>query len=138
MFQWYASSAVCNAYLPDLDPEDSTDVEEPMSQFARSRWFTRGWTLQELIAPKIVKFYVRDWKIRGTKADMSRAVLAVTGIDEKVLHDSSAIFDVSVARRISWAAGRRKTSLEDIDYSLLGIFSVSMPMLYDEGGKAFI
>lgn len=138
MFWLYASSVVCYAYLSDLDPKGDLDAENPSSQFARSRWFRRGWTLQELIAPKIVEFYDRDWTFRGTKADLSRAVSAVTGIDGDALCDSSALPQISVARRMSWAAGRETSRLEDIAYSLLGIFDVNMPMLYGEGEKAFI
>lgn len=138
MFHLYASSAVCYAYLSDLDPEGVVDAENPTSQFAQSRWFRRGWTLQELIAPKTVEFYDRDWKFRGTKADLSRAISAVTGIDGDVLRDSSALFQIPVARRMSWAAGRQTSRLEDNAYSLLGIFDVNMPMLYGEGEKAFI
>lgn len=138
MFQLYASSVVCYAYLSDLNPEGDVDVENPTSQFAQSRWFRRGWTLQELIAPKIVEFYGSDWMFRGTKADLSRAISAVTGIDGDVLRDSSALFQIPVARRMSWAAGRQTSRLEDNAYSLLGIFDVNMPMLYGEGEKAFI
>lgn len=138
MFHLYASSAVCYAYLSDLDPEGGVDAENPTSQFAQSRWFRRGWTLQELIAPKTVEFYDRDWKFRGTKTDLSRAITAVTGIDGDVLRDSSALSQLPVARRMSWAAGRQTSRLEDNAYSLLGIFDVNMPMLYGEGEKAFI
>lgn len=138
MFQLYASSVICYAYLSDLDPEGDVDAENPRSQFARSRWFTRGWTLQELIAPKTVEFYDRKWNFRGTKADLSRAISAVTGIDGDVLRDSSALFQIPVARRMSWAAGRQTSRLEDNAYSLLGIFDVNMPMLYGEGEKAFL
>lgn len=85
-----------------------------------------------------MEFYDRDWKFRVTKADLGRAVSAVTGIDDEVLRDSSALFGIPVSRRMSWAAGRKTTRLEDIAYSLLGIFNVNMPMLYGEGEKAFI
>lgn len=138
MFWLYASSVVCYAYLSDLDPQGDVDAEHSTSQFSRSRWFRRGWTLQELIAPKIVEFYDRDWTFRGTKVDLSRVVSAVTGIDGDVLCNSSALSQIPVARRMSWAAGRETTRLEDIAYSLLGIFDVNMPMLYGEGEKAFI
>ena len=138
MFQLYASSVVCYAYLFDLDRNGGVDAENLTSQLARSRWFSRGWTLQELIAPKNVEFYDRDWKFVGTKVDLSRAVSTVTGIDIDVLYDSSALFQIPVARKMSWAAGRQTSRLEDKAYSLLGIFDVNMPMLYGEGEKAFI
>lgn len=138
MFQLYASSVICYAYLSDLDPDGDVDPENQTSQFARSRWFRRGWTLQELIAPKTVEFYDRDWNSRGCKADLSRAISAITGIDSDVLRDSYALSQIPVARRMSWAAGRETSRLEDRAYSLLGIFDVNMPMLYGEGEKAFI
>lgn len=138
MFQLYASSVICYAYLSDLDPDGGVDAENQTSQFARSRWFRRGWTLQELIAPQTVEFYDRDWNSRGTKADLSRAISAITGIDGDVLRDSAALSQIPVARRMSWAAGRETSRLEDKAYSLLGIFDVNMPMLYGEGEKAFI
>jgi hypothetical protein len=108
-----------------------------MPKFAACRWFTRGWTLQELIAPEVVEFYNKEWTLRGTKAGLSKALEAVTGIDGQVLRDSTILADVPVARRMSWAANRRTTRVEDIAYCLLGIFDVSMPMLYGEGEKAF-
>jgi hypothetical protein len=140
MFQWYASVAVCYAYLADLNPEDHVDGEES-SQFVQGRWFTRGWTLQESIAPKVVEFYDRDWKFRGTKVSLSQAVSAATGIDDEMLCDISALFDIPVARRMSWAAQRQTTRLEDTAYSLLSIFeSTCLCSLYGEGegAKAFI
>ncbi|KAH6664080.1 HET domain protein [Halenospora varia] len=138
MYQWYEYSAVCYVYLPDLSPEDLVDAKESCSRFAKSRWFTRGWTLQELIAPKVVEFYDSTWNFRGTKADLCEAISIVTAIDEEVLRDSSLLYNIPVARRMSWAARRQTTRLEDIAYSLLGIFDVNMPMLYGEGEKAFI
>lgn len=140
MFHLYASSVVCYAYLSDdLDPNGGgADAETPASQLARSRWFSRGWTLQELIAPKNVEFYDRDWKFLGTKVDLSRAISTVTGIGIDVLCDSSALFQIPVAKKMSWAAGRQTSRLEDKAYSLLGIFDVNMPVLYGEGEKAFI
>ncbi|KFY10405.1 hypothetical protein V491_07660 [Pseudogymnoascus sp. VKM F-3775] len=138
MFKWYAASVVCYAYLSDLNPEDMVDGKGPSSRFAKSRWFTRGWTLQELIAPKSVEFYDREWRFRGSKAVLSKSISAITGIDCEVLHDSSALFGIPVARRMSWAANRQTTRLEDMAYSLLGIFDVNMPMLYGEGEKSFV
>lgn len=137
MFRWYASAAVCYAYLADLNAEDPVDAE-PTSQFARCRWFTRGWTLQELIAPTTVEFYDRDWTFRGTKATLGQAISTLTHIDHEVLRDSSVLFSLPIARRLCWAAHRRTTRVEDVAYSLMGICNVNMPMLYGEGDKAFI
>ena len=88
-------------------------------------------------SPEVVEFYDKEWTLRGTKASLSKALEAVTGIDGQVLRDSTILADVPVARRMSWAANRRTTRVEDIAYCLLGIFDVSMPMLYGEGEKAF-
>ena len=138
MFRWYASAVVCYAYLADLNAENPVDAEDPTSQFARCRWFTRGWTLQELIAPTTVEFYDQEWTLCGTKATLSRAISALTRIDEEVLCDSAVLFGLPIARRLSWAAHRQTTRLEDVAYSLLGICDVNMPMLYGEGENAFI
>jgi hypothetical protein len=137
MFAWYAGADVCYALLSDLDPLDTVDGPERTPNFAACRWFTRGWTLQELIAPKVVEFYDSEWTQRDTKASLSKELEAVTGIDGQVLLDSAILADIPVARRMSWAAKRRTTRVEDIAYCLLGIFDVSMPMLYGEGEKAF-
>ncbi len=138
MFRWYASAAVCYAYLADLKAEDPVDTADPTSQFARCRWFTRGWTLQELIAPITVEFYDQEWTLRGTKATLSRAISTLTRIDKEVLCDSAVLFGLPIARRLSWAAHRQTTRVEDAAYSLLGICDVNMPMLYGEGEAAFI
>jgi hypothetical protein len=138
MFAWYAASKVCYVFLSDLDPMDAVDPIEPTPKFAGSRWFTRGWTLQELIAPKVVEFYDQEWTLRGTRDSLVKALEVVTLIDGQVLQDSTVLADIPVARRMSWAAKRTTTRVEDIAYCLLGIFDVSMPMLYGEGEKAFI
>lgn len=129
MFRWYRNAAVCYAYLSDV---------EKISQLADSRWLTRGWTLQELVAPKDLRFYTTDWKYLGSKDDpqLLDALSGVTHIERSVL--STGQFDnVPVAKRMSWAAGRETTRVEDSAYCLLGIFDVNMPLLYGEGRKAF-
>lgn len=138
MFAWYAASDACYAFLTDLDPMDTANPPEPLLKFAACRWFSRGRTLQELIAPKVVEFYNKDWTLYGTKVGLSKMLEAITGIDGQVLRASAVLADIPVARRTSWAANRRTTRVEDIADSLLGIFDVSMPMLYGEGQKAFI
>ncbi len=138
MFRWYASANVCYAYLADLIAENPVTPGDPTSQFARCRWFTRGWTLQELIAPAKVEFYDQEWTLRGAKATLSRAISTLTRIDEEVLCDSSKLFGLPIAKRLSWAAHWQTTRLEDVAYSLLGICDVNMPVLYGEGETAFI
>lgn len=128
MFRWYRKAKVCYAYLFDVTTDE--DV-------AKSKWFTRGWTLQELLAPRDVRFYSGAWKLLGSKASLKRELSLITGIDEAVL--ASIHFDsICIARRMSWAANRQTTRTEDKAYSLMGIFGVNMPLLYGEGNKAFL
>ena len=136
MYAWYAASAVCYAFLHDVD--DDCDPCEEGSSFSTSSWWTRGWTLQELIAPRCVMFLSRDWSILGSKASMADVVTRITGIGADVLTHQKSLDDVSVACRMSWASKRRTTRVEDAAYSLMGIFGVNMPTIYGEGSDAFI
>jgi hypothetical protein len=135
MFRWYQKADVCYAYLSDL-PGDIVLPQE-CSEFAKSRWFTRGWTLQELIAPSNVGFYSKDWHSIGTKDQLCDLVATITGIDVETLRGQDLEL-VSVAQKMSWAAQRTTSRVEDIAYCLLGIFDVNMPLLYGEGKKAFL
>jgi hypothetical protein len=135
MFRWYADAEICYAYLSDV--EDVGEGFEAESRFRKSRWFTRGWTLQELLAPKKVIFYSREWVELGSKKKFGTMISEVTGIDSAALNT----FDVtrfSVAERMSWASVRVTTRSEDIAYCLLGLFGVNMSLLYGEGERAFI
>lgn len=105
--------------------------------FYQSRWWTRGWTLQELIAPIDLIFYCSDWTPGLTKSDMLYILYRITGIPESVLETGDCSF-VSVADRMRWASARTTTRIEDMAYCLLGIFDVNMPMLYGESDKAFL
>lgn len=102
-----------------------------------SKWFTRGWTLQELIAPSDVVFCDRSWREIGTRESLSDDIAAITGIDAGLLRMERKPADFSVAQRMSWAATRRTTRVEDEAYCLMGLFDVNMPLLYGEGQKAF-
>ncbi|KAK3905972.1 HET-domain-containing protein [Staphylotrichum tortipilum] len=137
MFRWYKDAAVCFAYLEDL-PVGQGDATE--AELGRCRWFTRGWTLQELIAPDEIQFYDRGWNDRGTKEALQDALSHITGIGKDVLlgRNLSRLGSIPVAERMSWASRRRTTRQEDMAYCLLGIFDVNMPMIYGEGTKAFI
>ncbi|KAI0629452.1 hypothetical protein C8Q77DRAFT_1201647, partial [Trametes polyzona] len=135
MFDWYARAQVCYVYLHDVSKHECPDA--PGSAFRRSEWFTRGWTLQELLAPDSVVFLSRTWTVLGTKASLARVLEETAGIDADVLTFRKKLSDVSVARRMSWAAGRRTTRVEDEAYALMGIFSVNMPTIYGEGRRAF-
>ncbi|KAH8891990.1 HET-domain-containing protein [Thozetella sp. PMI_491] len=128
MFQWYKRSVVCYAYLSDVH-----DVSEIQS----SRWFTRGWTLQELLAPTAVRFYSKNWSPLGSRDDLSRQITEATGIEHEFLQGRDLRF-ASVAKRMSWSSLRATTRTEDLAYCLLGIFDVNMPLLYGEGEKAFL
>ncbi|KAH9239310.1 hypothetical protein K456DRAFT_1278621 [Colletotrichum gloeosporioides 23] len=136
MFKWYARSTICYAYLADVGGARTTRLQG-------SRWFTRGWTLQELIAPSSVEFYDVDWKFLGTRADLSDELQERTGIDKEFLTNvtesvEDMLPDIPIARRMSWAADRITTREEDLAYCLLGVFGVNMPLLYGEGSRAFI
>jgi hypothetical protein len=104
----------------------------------RSRWFTRGWTLQELLAPKAVKFFGIDWKELGDKKDLSQIIARITKTPEEVIGYPVKVPEASIAQRMLWAAGRMTTRQEDIAYYLLGMFAVNMPLLYGEDQNAFI
>ncbi|OSD00397.1 hypothetical protein PYCCODRAFT_1479280 [Trametes coccinea BRFM310] len=135
MFAWYARATVCYAYyLHDVD--DAKPAEG--SSFAQSAWFTRGWTLQELIAPINVIFLSRSWTPVASKHTVAKLLQEITGIDAGVLRGPRRLQDVSVARRMGWAATRRTTRLEGRAYCLMGIFDVKMPTIYGEGAEAFI
>ena len=135
MYRWYAGAELCIVFLQDVS--DSEDPLAPDSTFHRSKWFTRGWTLQELIAPRNVVFVSESWRSLGTKARLASALEDITLIDLAVLQDRSLLFDVSIARRMSWAAYRQTTRVEDEAYSLMGLFQVNMPTIYGEGRNAF-
>ncbi|KAF2790509.1 HET-domain-containing protein [Melanomma pulvis-pyrius CBS 109.77] len=128
MFRWYRQAGICYAYLADM--KGTTDL-------AQSRWFTRGWTLQELCSPAVVIFYNSNWQYVGSKFELRERLQQITGIEEEVLA-TGQIYTVSVARRMSWAANRQTTRVEDLAYCLMGIFDVNMPLLYGEGKKSFI
>jgi len=145
MFKWYAGSRICFAHLADL-----ADLKAPAawllsntdlaSKLGGCRWFTRGWTLQELIAPLLVKFYDSHWNWAFDKGDKVDALSSLTGIDRSVLRSSMTSRSLSgfaLARKMSWAASRQTTRIEDTAYCLMGIFDINMPLLYGEGEKAF-
>ncbi|KAK4109274.1 HET-domain-containing protein, partial [Canariomyces notabilis] len=133
MFQWYKDAAVCFAYLSDVRAGDSFG-----RAFAASRWLKRGWTLQELIAPRNVEFYDAAWSKRSSKAESLTFLSNCTGIDREVLEDCTNLSRIPIARRMSWASMRKTTRIEDTAYCLMGIFDIHMPMIYGEGKKAFM
>ncbi|KAG9309760.1 hypothetical protein JVU11DRAFT_10134 [Chiua virens] len=143
MFRWYHNAYVCIVHLASSLASDDIPTDE---------WFTRGWTLQELIAPESIKFYNREWRaFTDARNDKDRrndtlplekrnpvwlAILRVTNIPPgRLSYFSPGAFDV--AQRLSWAAGRRTTRIEDVAYALVGIFEIHMPVQYGEGRFAF-
>jgi hypothetical protein len=143
MFAWYRDSRVCFVYLADLEPilagtNDSDRASLLVKHLPQCRWFTRGWTLQELIASRNVEFYDQKWNFVGRKSELEGLLSRITNIDTSVLRDSSRLRAVPVARRMSWASTRQTTRKEDLAYCLLGIFDINMPLLYGEGEKAFL
>ncbi|KAF5013655.1 hypothetical protein FDECE_347 [Fusarium decemcellulare] len=149
MYKWYQKAAVCYAFLEDVSSghRESSDLsavrkttDQPTTAgvgLTNSRWFTRGWTLQELIAPRNVEFYDGDWNFIGEKQNMVPELRTITGIDTFVIQ-GGPLEQVSIARRMSWASYRQTSRIEDMAYSLLGLFNVNMPLLYGEGTKAFV
>lgn len=106
--------------------------------FRESRWFTRGWTLQEMIAPKQLRFYNKDWVLIGALSNLADQVADITGVHSRALKGQWPIASFSIAQRMCWAADRETTRAEDRAYSLLGIFDISMPVIYGEGERAFL
>ncbi|KAH9910402.1 heterokaryon incompatibility protein-domain-containing protein [Epithele typhae] len=134
MFHYYSLAGVCYAYLSDVAAKDGKLDHDA---FDKSRWHTRGWTLQELLAPRLLLFLSRDWETLGTKAELAEALEGATKIPVSILQFEEEIRDVSIAQRMSWASRRETTRIEDEAYCLMGIFDINMPMLYGEGRKAF-
>lgn len=138
MFEWYKKAECCYTYLSDYQDEGEVSPGIIKDKLARCRWFTRGWTLQELIASRTMVLFDRQWAVVGTKDILSSELAEITGIDEQVLQVMDYMFGLPVGTRMSWAAKRQTTRVEDLAYSLLGIFNINMPMLYGEGDKAFL
>ncbi|OHE92461.1 heterokaryon incompatibility protein [Colletotrichum orchidophilum] len=143
MFAWYECAVRCYAYLSDVEnwdcPDDTGDGEDSFNVLSQSLWFTRGWTLQELLAPREVLFFTRGWHLLGTRKLLAGVIQRITNIDRKYLQPRSRkrLSDASVAERMSWLSCRKTTRKEDLAYCMLGIFDINMPLLYGEGAKAF-
>ncbi|RDX47103.1 HET-domain-containing protein [Lentinus brumalis] len=150
MFRYYALARICYGYLPDVSSVEFSleDVEKDRNSrkgyrhsryrsFGRSIWFTRGWTLQELIAPRFFVFLSSSWKIIGTKADLAELMEWWCAIPAAVLRFQVRFTEFSIAQRMSWFGLRETTRPEDEAYCLLGLFDIHMPPLYGEGRNAF-
>ncbi len=149
MFRYYALAAICYGHLRDVnaaffsleDLENNRLSRDSYShggygQLYYSNWF-RGWTLQELIAPRFFVFLSSSWEIIGTKADLAEVLEDVFGIPAAVLRFQISHTQFSIAQRMSWFQNRKTTRPEDEAYCLLGLFEIHMPPLYGEGRNAF-
>jgi len=134
MFRWYRNAARCYVYLTDVLTNDRTDLSpEPWeAPFQNSRWFTRGWTLQEPIAPPSVEFFCSNGNRLGDKKLLEGQLHKITGVPGSALR-GSPLSDFSFDERVLWARNRETKREEDLTYSLLGIFDISIPVIYGEG-----
>lgn len=138
MFRWYRDASECYVFLSDVsiakrkaDCESDSYTWEPA--FRNSRWFTRGWTLQELLAPATVKFFSKERRYLGDRYELRQWIHEITNLPIPVLTGSKLLRDFGVEERLSWSYTRTTTRKEDKVYSLLGIFDIFMPLIYGEG-----
>ncbi|KAJ5552381.1 hypothetical protein N7494_001759 [Penicillium frequentans] len=131
MYRWYEEAEICYAYLSDVPSK---------GELKESRWFTRGWTLQELIAPTNITFLDEGWKELGNKKDLDfqRILSECSCVPTGILSGEDDLDRFSVAQKMSWAAKRKTTRVEDRAYCLMGLFGVNMPLVYGERETSFI
>ncbi|KIW15144.1 hypothetical protein PV08_05189 [Exophiala spinifera] len=134
IFHWYRRASRCYVYLSDVfvSPYDSNDIQRWESDFRNSKWFTRGWTLQELLAPRSVEFFSRNGVRLGDKGSLQQQIQQKTGIDIQALQ-GARLTQFSIEERFAWMERWKTTLEEDKAYSLLGIFDVSISIHYGEG-----
>ncbi|KAF2022815.1 HET-domain-containing protein, partial [Setomelanomma holmii] len=137
MFCWYRNAARCYVYLPDVSalPLSAEEEASPApwdSEFRQCKWFTRGWTLQELLAPSVVEFFSCGWHRLGDRASLKTQIHEVTNISYEVL-EGAPLSESSVDERFRWRQNRHTKLKEDAAYSLSGIFNVDMAPVYGEG-----
>jgi hypothetical protein len=139
MFRWYNNATKCYVCLSDVSVcDDGLSQFTWKSAFQGGKWFTRAWTLQELIAPTSVEFFSAQGERLGDKKSLEREIHEITGISIQALQ-GTPLTHFSVDERMSWAAKREAKHEEDKVYSLLGVFDIQMPILYGEGNtNAFI
>ncbi|TBU24884.1 HET-domain-containing protein [Dichomitus squalens] len=136
MYRWYSDAEVCYAYLADVP--DGCVLDAPNSPFRKSRWHTRGWTLQELIAPAFLVFLSQEWHELGDRGSLANLLQQITRIPALIFTRETRPADYSVAVRMHWASRRKTAREEDEAYCLMGLFGVSLPTNYGEGEKAFL
>ncbi|TGO29700.1 hypothetical protein BPAE_0012g00550 [Botrytis paeoniae] len=136
MFRWYQNATKCYVYLSDVSTngyDQASSSWQPI--FKKSRWFSRGWTLQELIAPRSVEFFCSNGMLLGDKRSLQHLIHEVTGIETSALHGQN-LSDFTIDERMSWAKNRETKREEDMAYCLLGIFDVHMPLIYGERSES--
>lgn len=133
MFRWYQNATRCYVYLSDVSKSDTGVDGQPVWEkaFRESLWFTRGWTLQELIAPRVVDFFSSEGERLGSKLSLESKIHEITGIEKNALR-GDVLSNFSIRERKSWAKYRKTTIEEDAVYCLIGIFDVSMVLNYGE------
>jgi hypothetical protein len=132
MFRWYRNASKCYAYLSDVDAAISTPFER---DFRNSRWFTRGWTLQELLAPSSVQFFDKNGVLLGDRTSLRQEITDVTGIPSEALQ-GMPLEEFKIADRKRWAKNRQTKLEEDEVYSILGLLGIYMPLIYGEGRES--
>lgn len=147
MFKWYRDARLCITYLSDVDSrapsgvpssKEATNVLQSIDGDRPSQWFSRGWTLQELLAPRDMYFYDLNWDFIGTKTSLAPEIQRITGIDIEYLTGARHFRKACIATKMSWQAGRTTTRVEDIAYSMLGLFGIMMAPQYGEGQRAYM
>ncbi|KAI1362930.1 hypothetical protein F5Y08DRAFT_310702 [Xylaria arbuscula] len=143
MFKWYRESKLCITYLADVRrdaryPSTSASIFKRIYSEEPSEWFSRGWTLQELLAPQHMQFFDMDWAYMGTKMELAGALSSVTGISMRYLTGAENFREACIAVKMSWMATRTTTREEDMAYSMLGVFGITMTPQYGEGQGAFM
>jgi hypothetical protein len=138
MFSWYRNSQICIVHLSDTTKPYNIEVDA---------WFTRGWTLQELLAPKVIKFFSRSWRPLTAKRNdkipdaelgvpLWKSISRITGIPEVQLLNFEP-GTINVREKMVWASKRKTTRIEDMAYCLIGIFDIPLSIAYGEGRLAF-
>ena len=140
MYRWYENAKICYAYLHDV-PGPSFPIAPNAERYPQfngwPEWFSRGWTLQHMIAPRNVLFFNKQWQAIGDKRTLAPTLERITGVPEDILTDGLSGNRPCVAQIMSWAANRTTTRVEDRAYSLMGLLGVNIPMSYGEGKEAF-
>ena len=152
MFSWYQNASVCYVYLSDVKSmpnewHSMTDdyvkrfyqsmTDDYVKHFCQSKWLTRGWTLQELLAPTAMTFFSQDWSQIASRSLLEEAISKTTRISIQYLQGDGQYKYASIAQKMSWIARRSTTRIEDMAYCMLGIFDINMPLLYGEEPKSF-